>query len=146
MILFTHDAVTVAISAPPVRPFTLPCPLPQQDGLDSTGNRYVYDRSAVITRNLTIELPRVTSAELTAVLTFFHGTILGNRYQFWWTDHDGAVRLVRYLSHVWQQRTTVWYRLTVSLCETLTPDGLLDSSGAYLLDSTGAVLQGVEGL
>lgn len=123
MTTFTLGAVSVALERDPVRPFAADTSRYQQTGLDSAGNRYVTDRSAVTSRPVSLVFPRVTAAEFTALRDFLNTTVASSRRVFTWTDHAAVEHTVRLNAWKHQQTHPHWWRVELTLTEIITPVG-----------------------
>jgi hypothetical protein len=115
---FSYLTATATIARPAICPFESPAVIPQIDGMDSAGNRYVYEHG-VTTRPVALVFPRVTIAELIALQTFLSVTVAGSRRQFNWIDPAAVTHVVRLVSWKWLQVSPSWYRLEIHLEETL---------------------------
>ena len=113
---FLFGGTSVSISRPANWPLATPESLPQQSGLDSAGNRYVYGKG-IKTRPVALVFPRVSPAELAGLTSFFIVTVAGSRHPFVWTDQTLVDHLVRLTSWRSVQVSPVWHRVEINLEE-----------------------------
>ena len=119
MTTFTKGGSSTTIEIPPVLPITAGRKLYQTDAIDSTGDRYVADRSGYEARPVSLVFPVVTPAELANLITFLSVTVAGSQYLFTWTDNLGGVHSVRLAAWSWLQVAPGVNRVTLSLMEVL---------------------------
>ncbi len=117
--VFSCGAASATLVRAPSRPFAADTRLFQTTAVDSLGNRYVVDRSAVTVRPVVLTFPRVTAAELAALRTFLYTTVAGARTKFTWTDSAAVAHTVRLTAWHWRQTGPAWFQVDMQLEETL---------------------------
>ena len=118
MTTFSLSGSSATITVNPAQPFTLAEVATQQSAVDSSGQRYVYERP-LRTRTVNLLFTSVTALELASINQFLSVTVGGSRYGFTWTDQLGADHAVRYVRYTWQRKDGGDYTISLELEETL---------------------------
>lgn len=114
MTSFTYDTTTVSMELNPLHSREWEESKTLNQEFDSEGEPYTYDPDSPNVRVETLTFPAISQTNVQQVEDFINGVVFGRRHVFTWSDM-GTDRQARYVAMGYQQISTNYHRLTLTL-------------------------------